>query len=81
MSTVRVAVRITFPESLVRLPLLARMVRHFDVDPNIRRANVEDTGGWIVCELQGDASVVDQSLAWLRSEGVKVDLLGDVLEG
>ena len=81
MSTVRVAVRITFPESLVRLPLLARMVRHFDVDPNIRRANVEDTGGWIVCELQGDAAVVDQSLAWLRSEGVQVDLLGDVLEG
>ena len=27
------------------------------------------------------AAVVDESLAWLRSEGVQVDLLGDVLEG
>jgi ABC-type methionine transport system ATPase subunit len=81
VSTVKVQVRLTFPDSLVRMPLLARMVRHFDVDPSIRRANVEDDGGWIVCELQGVASAVDQGLAWLRSEGVQVDLLGDVLEG
>ena len=81
MSTVKVQVKITFPEPLVRIPLLARLVRHFDVDPNIRRANVEDDGGWIVCELEGGASAVDDSVAWLREEGVRVDLLGDVLEG
>jgi ABC-type methionine transport system ATPase subunit len=81
VSAVKVQVKITFPEALVRLPLLARMVRHFDVDPNIRRANVEDDGGWIVCELEGEAAAVDESLAWLRGKGVQVDLLGDVLEG
>ena len=81
MSTVKVQVKVTFPESLVRIPLLARMVRQLDVDPNIRRANVEDDGGWIVCELAGEAQAVDESLAWLRGEGVRVDLLGDVLEG
>ena len=42
VSTVKVQVKLTFPESLVRMPVLARMVRHFDVDPNIRRANVEE---------------------------------------
>lgn len=81
MSAIRVRVKLTFPEPLVRLPLLARLVRQFDVEPNIRRANVEDHTGWIVCELDGDAAAVEGALAWLRDEGVEVDLLGDVLEG
>lgn len=81
MSEVRVRVKLSFPEELVRLPVLARLVRTFDVEPNIRRANVEDDRGWIVCELEGEASAVDQGLDWLRREGVEVDLLGDVLEG
>jgi len=81
MSNVKVQVKITFPEPLVRVPLLARMVRQFDVDPSIRRANVEDSGGWIVCELEGEAASVERGVAWLREEGVQVDLLGDLLEG
>lgn len=81
MSQVEVRVRLTFPEPLVRLPLLAQMVRAFDVEPNIRRANVEDDGGWILCQLAGEASAVEAGLDWLRQEGVRIDLLGDVLEG
>ena len=76
-----VRVKLTFPETLVRVPVLARMVRRFDVEPNIRRANVEEHQGWIVCELGGDPGAVEESLDWLRAEGVQVDLLGDVLEG
>jgi L-aspartate semialdehyde sulfurtransferase ferredoxin len=76
-----VRVKLTFPETLVRVPLLARMVRHFDVEPNIRRAAVEEHHGWIVCEIDGEPASVESALAWLRSEGVQVDLLGDVLEG
>jgi ABC-type methionine transport system ATPase subunit len=71
----------TFPESLVRTPVLARLVRQFDVEPNIRRADVEEHRGWIVCELVGEPDGLESALAWLRSEGIEVDLLGDVLEG
>jgi L-aspartate semialdehyde sulfurtransferase ferredoxin len=78
---ISVRVKLTFPEALVRTPLLARMVRQFDVEPNIRRANVEEHQGWIVCEIDGEPGPVEAALAWLRSEGVDVDLLGDVLEG
>jgi L-aspartate semialdehyde sulfurtransferase ferredoxin len=77
----QVRVKLTFPESLVRLPLLSRLVRQFDVEPNIRRADVEERVGWIVCEIEGQAAAVEEALAWLRDEGVQVDLLGDVLEG
>jgi ABC-type methionine transport system ATPase subunit len=77
---IQVRVRLTFPESLVRTPVLARLVKDFDVEPNIRRADVEEHRGWILCELDGTAASVDKALAWLRDEGIEVDLLGDVLE-
>ena len=80
MSTVSVRVKLTFPESDVRRPVLATMVRRFDVEPNIRRADVEEHRGWIICEIDGDAAQVEAALDWLRQEGITVDLLGDVLE-
>jgi L-aspartate semialdehyde sulfurtransferase ferredoxin len=76
----QVRVKLTFPESEVRRPVLATLVREFDVEPNIRRADVEDHRGWIVCELDGEGPQVESALAWLRQEGIAVDLLGDVLE-
>ncbi len=78
MSQVRV--KLTFPESEVRRAVLATLVRQFDVEPNIRRADVEEHRGWIVCELDGDSTQVESALEWLRHEGIVVDLLGDVLE-
>jgi len=75
-----VRVRLTFPEELVREPVIARMTEHFAVVPDIRKADVGEQGGWILCELDGDAGVIDEALGWLRAEGVQVDLLGDIVE-
>lgn len=75
-----VRVRLVFPEELVREPVLARLVRSFAVEPNIRRAAVDDRSGWIVCELEGDGREVDAAVAWLGETGVRVELLGDVVE-
>jgi ABC-type methionine transport system ATPase subunit len=73
-------VKLTFPEHLIRQPIIARLVREFDVLPNIRRANVEEHTGWIICELGGDDEAVDRAVDWLRDLGVQVDRLGDVVE-
>lgn len=77
---IEVRVKLTFPEDLVRQPFMARLVRDHDVEPNIRRANVDDHEGWIVCELTGAPAQVEGALAWLRQQGIRVDLLGDVVE-
>ena len=79
-SEIRVRVKLNFPEELVRSPVLARLVREFDVDPDIRRADITDSAGWIICELDGEADRIEASVEWMRSEGIDVDLLGDVLE-
>lgn len=74
-------VKLTFPEHLIKQPLLGRLVREFDVLPNIRRANVEEKVGWIICELAGDDAAVENAVDWLEDAGVQVDRLGDVVEG
>jgi hypothetical protein len=75
-----VRVKLTFPEELVREPVIARMTQQFDIVPNIRRADVGERNGWIICELDGEPGTVDRAVEWLRAEGVQVDLLGDIVE-
>jgi ABC-type methionine transport system ATPase subunit len=77
---VNLRVKLIFPEHLIKQPLLGRLVREFDVLPNIRRANVEETMGWIICELAGEDAAVEKAVQWLVDAGVQVDRLGDVLE-
>jgi len=77
---VNLRVKLTFPEHLIKQPLLGRLVREFDVLPNIRRANVEETMGWIICELAGEDDAVEQAVQWLEQAGVQVDRLGDIVE-
>ena len=78
--TTNLRVKLTFPEHLIKQPLMGRLVREFDVLPNIRRANIEDEVGWIGCELAGEPSSVEKALEWLADAGVQVDRLGDVVE-
>ena len=73
-------VKLTFPEDLIKEPIIARLVRELDVTPNIRRANVEEHVGWIVCELTGSPDAVSRAIDWLREVGVQVDRLEDVVE-
>lgn len=79
MTTARV--RLTFPSELVREPVIGRLVQRFGVLPNIRRADVSDDVGWIVCELDGDPEAVVAAIAWMEEIGVDVDRLEHPLEG
>jgi ABC-type methionine transport system ATPase subunit len=80
MSNSTARVRMTFPEHLIKQPVIARLVREFDVMPNIRQAKIEEHVGWVVCELGGDHDDIERAIQWLRDFGVEVDRLGDLLE-
>ena len=73
-------VKLTFPEHLIRQPIIGRMVREFEVLPNIRRASVEEHMGWMICEIGGDDHSVERAVEWLIDLGVQVDRLSDVVE-
>jgi len=76
-----VRVRLTFRDELIKEPLVGRMMRRYDVLPNIRRADIDDTLGWMICEITGERAIVEDALAWIAGQGVEVDRLGDVIEG
>jgi hypothetical protein len=75
-----VRVRLTFPETLIREPIVGRVVRDFDVMVNIRRADVAEDFGWIVCELDGQEPAVRAALDWLGGIGVRIDPVDGSLE-
>jgi L-aspartate semialdehyde sulfurtransferase ferredoxin len=79
MASVRA--RLTFPEDLVGEPVIARLALDHRVIANIRRANVEDNTGWIVCELSGSREDLDSAAEWLASTGIRVDWLEGPVEG
>ena len=49
---------------------------------NIRRADVSEDRGWVVLELEGEDSEIEQGIAWVISKSVRVDpVVGDIVEG
>ena len=75
-------VRFTFPEGLIKEPIVYNLGREFQVITNIRMADVDARTGWVVLELEGDAAEIDRSISWAEAKGVRVDpVVGDVLEG
>ena len=75
-------VRLTFPEKLIREPLIYNLGRDFNLITNIRQANVDEHVGWVSLELEGEQQAIQDGLEWIRNAGVKVDLAsGDVIDG
>jgi hypothetical protein len=52
-------VRLAFPDELVGQPIVAQLVKRFDVEPNIVTASVGTGEGWVVCELNGEPADVE----------------------
>jgi hypothetical protein len=75
-------VRFTFPENLIREPLIYNLGHEFRVITNVRMADVDEKTGWVLLELEGDQDEIERSLAWAQGKGVRVDpVSGDVVEG
>lgn len=75
-------VMFTFPQQLIREPLIYNLSHRFKVVTNIRRADVSEDKGWVVLELEGDEAEIEQGIAWMKRKGVRVDpVTGDIVEG
>ena len=74
-------VKLTFPQPLIKEPVIFAMAKRFDVMPNIRRARVTETVGEMVLELEGTEENLEQGMQALRDQGVDVELVeGDIVE-
>jgi L-aspartate semialdehyde sulfurtransferase ferredoxin len=75
-------VHLTFPEKLIQEPLIFRLATDFGIVTNIRRANVEDSYGWVILEMEADGDTLSRGIEYLREKGVEVtDAEGDAVAG
>ncbi|RME66232.1 MAG: ferredoxin, partial [Nitrospirae bacterium] len=70
---VKIRVKLTFPQHLIKEPVLFTMAKKYDVMPNIRRARVTDTVGEMVLELEGEEENLNAGIQSLRDQGVVVE--------
>jgi len=74
-------VKLTFPQHLVKKPVIFTMAKKYDVMPNIRRARVTETVGEMVLELEGKEENLEKGIQSLRDQGINVELIeGDIVE-
>lgn len=72
-----VRLNLTFPTDRVNQPVLAQVIKNFDVTADIRRAEVEaNVGGYIMLELSGTEKQIDDSIAFMKALGVGVGFIG-----
>ena len=79
---VKKQVMFTFPQELVREPIIHNLSHRFKVVTNIRRADVSENRGWVVLELEGEEEEIERGIGWMTGKGVRVDPAeGDIVEG
>ena len=66
-------VSLSFPQKLIREPILHNISMRFGVVFNISKANVSDELGFLELSLEGDAESLEKALAYLRERGVKIE--------
>lgn len=74
-------VKLTFPQNLIKEPVIFTMANQFRVMPNIRRARITETVGEMVLELEGTEDDLGKGLAFLKQKGIEVEMVeGDLIE-
>jgi ABC-type methionine transport system ATPase subunit len=64
---------LTFPPDLVEEPVIHALGERFGLLTTITRAHVEEAGGWVILDVQGEDAAVADAVAWLTERGVQVE--------
>ena len=67
--------KLIYPEEKIKEPILSKLCKTFDVDINIRKANVQENIGWLELEMTGKESEIENAIQWLQEQGVEVSPL------
>ena len=64
--------KLIYPEEKIKEPLLSKVCKNFNVDINIRRANVQEKIGWLELEFIGKDEEIEKAINFLVENGVEV---------
>ncbi len=67
--------RLNYPPSLVREPIVHRLIRKFDLTVNILGAQLGIEEGWLELQATGSSAELERAVTWLTAEGLQVTFL------
>ena len=70
---VRERIYLTFPQDLIKEPVLSMLSKRFDIVFNIRGSTVTSNLGLVALEIDGKAAEVAKAIGWLKGKGVSVE--------
>ncbi|WP_076759786.1 methionine ABC transporter ATP-binding protein [Edaphobacillus lindanitolerans] len=72
-------IRLGFVGDRAEQPVLAKLIRSFDINVNILQGNIAQTHGGafgsLVLQLSGDGNAVREAIAFLHAEGVETEVI------
>ena len=68
---------LTFPQKLIKEPILYDHVKRFPVKTNIRGASVTDVIALVALQIDGKEADIEAAIAHLASLGVQVERLSE----
>ena len=75
MAVVKKKVFLTFPQRLIKEPIIYDLGKSFPIVTNIRGASVTDEIALVALLLEGEGAEVDRAIRYLSERGVKVENL------
>jgi L-aspartate semialdehyde sulfurtransferase ferredoxin len=66
---------LVYPPSLINVPVIYQLIRRFDISVNIIRAYVTEEEGWLDIQVDASPSTIEAALDWLKSQGLKVQII------
>ncbi len=64
--------RLIYPPSLLRKPVINQLIHNFGISVNIQRAQITLDEGWLEIEVSGEADEIETASKWLTAEGIEV---------
>ena len=68
---------LTFPQKLIKEPILFDLVKRFPVKTNIRGASVTDVIALVALQIDGKQDDIEAAIAHLAGLGVQVERLAE----
>ena len=68
-----VDVKIVANPSTIAQPWIWRLSRDFELQVNIKKANIDTDFGWALVELSGPVEEIQRATAWLMTTGMHIE--------
>ena len=63
----------TYTPELLKEPIIYNLSQQFNIVTNIHLADISEGRGWMVLELEGEEKDIEEGIAWVTSEGMRVE--------